>query len=99
MSQWVRASEIAVVDHGDRMVLLNLADLTRPLPQVLEGSGAMIWRALGDPGEPRPFDVIVGDVAGSYSVESDAVAEDVRTYLAGLQDRGLAFEVGTTPRT
>ena len=77
--------DVAVVDSGDRVVVLDLASLAVP-PRILEGSAAAIWRAVD--GE-RTNSEVVGTVAKSSGVDAAEIEHDVTTFLASLATAGL----------
>jgi hypothetical protein len=82
---WRHQGDLAVVDSGDRVVVLDLASLAVP-PQILEGSAAAIWRAVdGERATPE----VVDSVAESFGVEAAEIEHDVTTFLASLATAGL----------
>jgi hypothetical protein len=88
---WHRSPDIAVVDHGDRVVVLELSDPQTARPLVMEGSAAAIWHALA---EPRTTDQVVAAVALDFGLPATEVDADVRGFLTTLRERGL---VATAP--
>ena len=84
--RWRRDENLAIVDTGDRVVLLHLGRLTDGGPVVLTGSALEIWRAID--GE-CDTDGIVSRVAARFSVEAAQVREHVHAFLAQLAERGL----------
>jgi hypothetical protein len=89
---WHRAEDLAVVDRGDRIVILNLGRLTSQ-PVVLEGSAAEIWRLIEDSdSETR----LVGAVARTFDVQPAHIRGDVREFLLHLNDLGLITRSGVS---
>jgi hypothetical protein len=84
---WVRATEVAVVDHGPRVVVLDLSDPRTARPLVMEGPAAAIWHALS---EPRTTEQVVAAVASDFGLPATEVEADVRGFLTTLRERGLA---------
>jgi hypothetical protein len=76
-----------VVDHGARVVVLDLSALQTAHPLVMEGPAAAIWHALS---EPRTAEQVTAAVAADFGLPATEVEADVATFLATLQDRGLA---------
>ncbi|WP_195908193.1 PqqD family protein [Nostocoides sp. HKS02] len=89
---WHRSPDVAVVDHGERVVVLDLQDPQTARPLVMEGSAAAIWHALA---EPRTTDQVVAAVALDFGLPATEVAADVRSFLTTLSERGLAATVTT----
>lgn len=87
---WRRASDIAVVDHEDRVVALNL---TRPAdpPVVLEGTAATIWHLMDQDGHEEALIAAVARAFGQYEVD---VAADVHAFLSHLRSLGLVTTSG-----
>ena len=82
---WHRSNDLAVVDHEDRVVALNLLDPAAP-PVVLEGTAALIWRLLDETDtEVR----LVGAVARAFHVHPAQVRGDVHAFLMHLKDLGF----------
>lgn len=87
---YCRTQDLAVVDRGDRVVLLNLDRLSSP-PVVLEGSAAEIWRLIdGKVSETG----LVAAVSEAFDVRPAAVRDDVHDYLRHLHDLGLITRSG-----
>lgn len=85
---WRHNEDVAVVDSGDRVVVLDLASLAVP-PRILEGSAAAIWRAVdGERATPE----VVESVAESVGVKAAEIEADVVTFLASLASAGLILE-------
>ncbi|GAB3433732.1 hypothetical protein GCM10027517_00980 [Phycicoccus ginsengisoli] len=84
--RWCRAPEVAVVDRGERVVLLALADPTSARPMVLEGPAAAVWHALAEPGTGAEVAVRVADSVGVPAAEVEA---DVSAFLEQLVTVGL----------
>jgi hypothetical protein len=84
---WSRSTLVAVVDEGVRVVVLDLSDLERARPLVLEGSAAAVWHALAEPGTARQ---VAAAVARDFGLPATEVEPDVRDFLASLRRRGLA---------
>lgn len=85
---WRHKGDVAVVDSGDRIAVLDLASLADP-PRILEGSAAAIWRAV-DGGRAAPE--VVESVAESFGVETAEIEADVVTFLLSLASAGLLVE-------
>lgn len=82
---WHRAEDIAVIDRGDRVVILNLDRLSSP-PVALEGSAADLWRLIdGDCSEAS----LVVAVARAFGVRPAEVRSDVHEFLRHLHELGL----------
>src|SRR5690349_5945574 len=47
--RWARAADLAVVDSGDRVAVLDLSEVEAAVPLVMEGPAAAVWRALDRP--------------------------------------------------
>jgi hypothetical protein len=87
---WRRTQDIAVVDRGDRVVILNLDRLSSP-PVVLEGSAARIWRLIDEAGSEAS---LVVEVARAFDVRPAEVRADVHEFLRHLHDLGLITRRG-----
>ena len=85
-SRWARSPEVAWVEASEYTVVLRL-DEEHPSPRSLDATASAIWASLGD--EPRPLDTIVEELAESYGVAPDAIADDVRGFLVDLHGAGL----------
>jgi len=90
---WRRSSDVAAVEHEDRVVAL---DLSAPAasPVVLEETAAMIWHLLG---EERSEVRLVGLVARAFRVHPAQVQADVHGFLLHLSDLGLVTRSGELP--
>jgi hypothetical protein len=87
---WHRARDLAVVDRGDRVVILNLGRLSSA-PVVLKGTAAEVWRLIDDAtSETR----LLGAVARTFDVHPGLVRDDVRDFLRHLSDLGLITRSG-----
>jgi len=87
---WHRARDLAVVDRGDRVVILNLGRLSSA-PVVLEDTAAEVWRLIDDAfNENR----LVGAVAEVFDVHPGLVRDDVGAFLRHLHDLGLITRSG-----
>ncbi|WP_370290697.1 PqqD family protein [Nocardioides sp.] len=80
-----KGDDVAVASSPQRVSLLDLAHLDRP-PVVLEGSAAIIWKAID--GE-RDLEGVVAAVADEVFVEADVVRDDVLTFIDQLLGLGL----------
>jgi hypothetical protein len=87
---WRRSEDIAVVEHDDRVVVLNLDDLGSA-PVVLEGTAAVIWRLL-DQADTEA--TLVAAVAEAFDIVPANVREDVHAFLRHLNDLGLVTRSG-----
>jgi len=83
---WRRSPDVALVEHDDRVVLLDLADPVSARPLVLEGPAVAVWRALRQPGTSRE---VAGRVAADVGLPAAEVEGDVATFLAELASHGL----------
>jgi hypothetical protein len=82
---WRRSADVAVVDHEDRVVALNLNEPSAP-PVVLEGTAATIWHLLDD------FDTeeaLVHAVARTYDVHPSSVGPHIHRFLLQVNHLGL----------
>jgi hypothetical protein len=77
-----------VVDHGDRVVVLPLAEPTTARPLVMEGSAVAIWHALDEPGTTAQ---VVARVAADFGFPAAEVRGDVETFLGLLAARDLVL--------
>ena len=82
---WHRSADVAVIDHDDRVVALNLNDPSAP-PVVLEGTTATIWHLLDS---VDTEDALVDAVARFYGVEPSSVGTHVHSFLLQLNDLGF----------
>jgi hypothetical protein len=84
---WTRSTDAAVVDHGGRVVVLDLRTLESARPLVLEGPAAAIWHALS---QPRTAEQVSSAVAADFGLPATEVEADVIAFLSTLRERGLA---------
>ncbi|GAA5035522.1 hypothetical protein GCM10025738_21450 [Microbacterium fluvii] len=84
--RWRIGDEVAWTDDGYRIVVLGLDD-PELQPCVLEGSAALIWRALAAGGT---LDELTGAAADAVGVDPGAVAADVAAFISQLATEGLA---------
>ena len=85
---WCRSPDVAFVDDGERVVLLDLRDPANSRPQLLTGTAAAIWRLID---ESRPTAHIVGAVSsGPAGNAEEDVERDVVAFLKVLTGAGLA---------
>lgn len=84
---WTRSADAAVVDHGARVVVLDLSTLQSATPLVMEGPAAAIWHALS---QPRTAEQVSAAVAADFGLPATEVEADVIAFLAILRERGLA---------
>lgn len=77
---------------ADAVYVAHLPD--GPL-QVLEGTGALIWRAAttASASGGHPEDAVTEQVARQVGVEPDEIRSDVESFLSALLERGL-LELG-----
>lgn len=87
---WHRARDLAVVDRGDRIVILNLGRLSSA-PVVLEDTAAEVWRLIEDAFNETK---LVGVVSEVFDVHPGLVRDDVRDFLRHLNDLGLITRSG-----
>lgn len=85
---WSCSPDVAFVDDGVRVALVDLSDLTVPEPRVLIDSAAVIWRTLA---EVSDQDAIVERVASHFEVAPTSIEDDVRLFLDELRTQGLAL--------
>ena len=90
---WQRSADVAVIDHDDRVVALNLENPAAP-PVVLEGTAATIWHLLDEAGTEIQ---LVGAVARAFNVHPATVRADVHAFLLHLSELGLASRSGDRP--
>ena len=76
-----------MVDHGARVVVLDLSALQTARPLVMEGPAAAIWHALS---EPRTAEQVTAAVAADFGLPATEVEADVVAFLDTLRERGLA---------
>ena len=81
-----RSPELAVVEHSDHVVILDLRRLDEPEPVHLDGTALTIWRTLDG---RRDRAAIVAAVASAYGVPAVDVEPDVASFLDDLERRGL----------
>lgn len=81
-----KCAEVAVVDSGDRVVVLDLAETASGVPRALEGSGGDIWRLIDG---VRSDKELVGELSHSYNVGTEAISTDVIAFLEQLEHEGL----------
>jgi hypothetical protein len=91
---WRRSPDVAVVDRGDRVVLLALADPATARPLVLEGPAAAIWRALE---EARTAHGLVEAVASDVGLPATDIETDVLDFLRELSGHGLVMDTPEPP--
>lgn len=84
--RWHRSPDVAVVDHGSRVVVLALTDPAAARPLVLQGPAAAVWHALD---EPRTTADVVSHVTADVGIPAAEVEHDVATFLSELAARGL----------
>lgn len=82
---WYRSPDVAFVDDGERVVVLNLADLGFERPRLLVGPAALIWRALDGRRGVDEITAAVHRVAGTTA----GVRKDVLDFLEVLRDERL----------
>lgn len=82
---WQHGPDVAYVQAEARVVALDLIHAP-DLPQVLSPSAAAVWQAIDG---QRSDDAIVAEVADAYGVTPEAIAADVRQFLADLAATGL----------
>ncbi|MEJ3404871.1 PqqD family protein [Rathayibacter sp. YIM 133350] len=82
-----RSGDVAVVDSGDRLVLLDLAQLAKPEPIALEGTAREIWLEIPDAG--IPVDAVVASLAARFEAPVRELRSDVEAFVNALVERGL----------
>jgi hypothetical protein len=85
-SLWRRSSDVAFVDDGDRVVLLDLEAPYSPGPELLLGPAAEIWRAM----DGATSGQIVRQLMGRFAASRSEVEADTLAFLRSLELRGLA---------
>ena len=96
LAHWSRSPDVAVVDHGSRVVVLPLTDPTEARPLVLEGPAAAVWHALD---EPRSTAAVVEYVAADFGIPAAEVGPDVLGFLVELESSGLVTQCPGGTRT
>lgn len=81
---WKRSRDVAFVDEGDRIVLLNLAHPTSAQPLLLDGSGAAVWRALA-------AGVSVTELCALLPEADEDIQKGLTGFLLLLEGEGLAI--------
>lgn len=76
-----RASDLALVESDDRVVVLHLGHPDRPA-RILEGSAAVVWHAIDGVSD---LDTVVGTVAGQYGLAAEVVAADITSLVEALR--------------
>lgn len=84
---WHHSPQVAFVDDGQRVVLLDLASPTTARPQLLNTTAASIWRELG---EGRTALEIAANLSLGATQPSEGVVRDVVRFLRGLEEAGIA---------
>lgn len=84
---WRRSPDVAVVDREDRVVALDLNELSAP-PVVLEGTAATLWHLLDDVDTEA---ALVDAVARTYGVPPSSVGTHVHGFLVELSRLGLVI--------
>lgn len=79
---WSVRDDVAWHDSGDRVLVLSLAQ-PDAVVEDLQGSAALIWRALGD--GHVTTDEVVHRVASRAGMEAEVVRVDVETFLLDLE--------------
>ena len=92
---WRRNPDCAVVDHGDRVVVLPLTDPATARPLVMEGSAVAVWHALDEPGTSAQ---VVARVAADFGFPAAEVRSDVETFLELLAARDIVL-IESDPRS
>jgi hypothetical protein len=86
--RWRRSPDLAVVDHGERVVVLAQSEPATARPLVLEGPAVTIWRALDEPGTTSE---VVARVAADSGFPAAEVRRDVEAFLERLDVIGLVL--------
>jgi hypothetical protein len=84
--RWARAADLAVVDSGDRVAVLDLSEVEAAVPLVMEGPAAAVWRALD---RPRTTTEVCVRVAADFGLPATEVRADVDSFLSLLGAKGL----------
>lgn len=85
---WLRSEEVAFVDDGERVVLLNLSDPGKGRPGLLAGPAAAVWRALE---RSQCVEDVMETVAGQFGVSTEQISIDVEAFLHALEGEGLIY--------
>ena len=85
---WHRAPDVAFVDDGERVVLLNLRDPREGRPRLLAGPAATVWRAIE---RSNLIEDVLETVAGQFGVPTDQIGIDVEAFLRALEGEGLVY--------
>lgn len=83
---WQKSEDVAVVDSGDRVVVLSLTEKASGVPRALEGSGGDIWRLING---VRSDEELIRELSDSYRVSTEAISADVLSFLDQLEQEGL----------
>lgn len=83
---WHHSPQVAFVDDGQRVVLLDLTSPTTARPQLLNTTAASIWRDLG---EGRTVLDIVENLSLGATQPREAVIRDVFRFLRELEGAGI----------
>lgn len=93
MTVWRKRDDVAVVDSGDRVVVLNLSERASGVPRALEGTGGDIWRLIDG---VRSDEELIRELSDSYRVSAATISADVRAFLSQLEQEGLVSSTETT---
>lgn len=86
---WRHSAQVASVDDGERVVLLDVARAHKSQPQLLTGPSAAVWRAIDG---IRSTHEIIAEVAPAFGSNQEDLGGDVRDFLQLLSLTGLAGE-------
>ncbi len=90
--QWTISPDVAYVDSGERVVVVDLAHLSADGPRILLGPAAEIWRAVVDTADEAE---IVQRVTEHFDTDETQAAADIRQFLAGLAAQDLLVRRST----
>ena len=88
---WRPSGDLAVVDDGDAVYVLDLARLAEDgVPRSIAGTGAELWRRL----EGCTLGELVAAVAADFDADPAVIATDVLTFIDELADIGILVLAG-----
>jgi Coenzyme PQQ synthesis protein D (PqqD) len=92
VSVYAHSEDVAVVEDGDRVIVLDLNRLDRS-PNAFVGTAARIWQAIDG---TQDEEHLVAHLADEFDTTPEEIADDVRGFLTQLLTLGLV--VRTTDR-
>ena len=85
---WARSPQVAFVQKGDRVVILDLSAPGSARPHALVGPAALIWNAVAQPGS---LDAICSEVESQLSRRDNRLRGETATFLQLLRSQGLVM--------